>query len=750
MVERSRPASRRPLATSLRLRLFALVLVALVPAALLLVLHAGYVRTLGKQAIVAETRRLTDLASSEHEGVLRAAGDLLMVLSRTEAVRGSSGECSAFLAELRTDLQLYANLGVADADTGDVVCSALPVTEPVNVSDRDYFREALLRRGVSVGTYQIGRITGRPSLNLGYPIVTRAGDVDAVVFAAVDLEGLSSFAARAQLPANAVLTVFDSDGTILVRRPDGERWVGRAFPDASVITSAINMSQTAEVEGLDGVPRLYAFDRLRGSGDVPAAFLSIGIDEDRAFASADADLRRDLLLMACAILLGLGLAYAGARSIERPVSRLARAAARLKEGDLSARASFESPVREIEQLGTMFDEMAASLEARAAELASSVKRLENLWHVDQAILGAGSAEEIATATFDRLSSLIPFQRASVMLFEPDSEVAHVVAVRDEHGSGPEQGIVPGIGGLSPEEQGFRSVMTFPLRANGRVEGMLEFASVDTDAFTVDHDGIAREVADQLAIAVSQARLRAELIDQARELEERLDDLRRTDRHRRTLLARVVSAQEEERRRIAEDINDDPVQIMTAVGMRLDLLKARLTDDADRAAVTTLAQTVVQAIARLRGLLFELAPQVLERRGVAAAVRNYVDQRMSEGRVQVEVISRLSEEPSYETRVVVYRNIQAALANVRAHSLAAHVRVTIEPREGVLARVEDDGVGFDVGAAPEDELGHLGLMSMRERAELAGGWFRVESERGHGTTVEFWVPELAEPAAVAAT
>jgi len=483
---------------------------------------------------------------------------------------------------------------------------------------------------------------------------------------------------------------------------------------------------------------------------VPAAFLSIGIDEDRAFASADADLRRDLLLMACAILLGLGLAYAGARSIERPVSRLARAAARLKEGDLSARASFDSPVREIEQLGTVFDEMAASLEARAAELASSVKRLENLWHVDQAILGAGSAEEIATATFDRLSSLIPFQRASVMLFEPDSEVAHVVAVRDEHGSGPEQGTVPGIGGLSPEEQGFRSVMTFPLRANGRVEGMLEFASVDAGAFTVDHDGIAREVADQLAIAVSQARLRAELIDQARELEERLDDLRRTDRHRRTLLARVVSAQEEERRRIAEDIHDDPVQIMTAVGVRLDLLKARLTDDADRDAVTTLAQTVVQAIARLRGLLFELAPQVLERRGVAAAVRNYVDQRMSDGRVHVEVISRLSEEPSYETRVVVYRNLQAALANVRAHSLAAHVRVTIEPREGVLARVEDDGVGFDVGAVPEDGLGHLGLTSMRERAELAGGWFRVESERGHGTTVEFWVPELAERSAVAAT
>jgi signal transduction histidine kinase len=293
-------------------------------------------------------------------------------------------------------------------------------------------------------------------------------------------------------------------------------------------------------------------------------------------------------------------------------------------------------------------------------------------------------------------------------------------------------------------------MTFPLRANGRVEGMLEFASVDAGAFTVDHDGIAREVADQLAIAVSQARLRAELIDQARELEERLDDLRRTDRHRRTLLARVVSAQEEERRRIAEDIHDDPVQIMTAVGVRLDLLKARLTDDADRDAVTTLAQTVVQAIARLRGLLFELAPQVLERRGVAAAVRNYVDQRMSDGRVHVEVISRLSEEPSYETRVVVYRNLQAALANVRAHSLAAHVRVTIEPREGVLARVEDDGVGFDVGAVPEDGLGHLGLTSMRERAELAGGWFRIESERGHGTTVEFWVPELAERSAVAAT
>ena len=97
--------------------------------------------------------------------------------------------------------------------------------------------------------------------------------------------------------------------------------------------------------------------------------------------------------------------------------------------------------------------------------------------------------------------------------------------------------------------------------------------------------------------------------------------------------------------------------------------------------------------------------------------------------------------------MLYRIVQEALANVRKHARASSVSVLLEERQGGFnVRVEDDGEGFatgEMGPLP----GHLGLPGMRERAELAGGWSRVNSSPGAGTVVEAWVP--AEPMKVGA-
>jgi signal transduction histidine kinase len=96
----------------------------------------------------------------------------------------------------------------------------------------------------------------------------------------------------------------------------------------------------------------------------------------------------------------------------------------------------------------------------------------------------------------------------------------------------------------------------------------------------------------------------------------------------------------------------------------------------------------------------------------------------------------------EVRVTLYRIAQEAIANVIKHASARHIDVTVDEQDGgCLMRIVDDGAGL--GGTLEDRPGHLGLPSMRERAELAGGWLRVEAGDRSGTVVSAWVPMLSE-------
>jgi len=221
-----------------------------------------------------------------------------------------------------------------------------------------------------------------------------------------------------------------------------------------------------------------------------------------------------------------------------------------------------------------------------------------------------------------------------------------------------------------------------------------------------------------------------------------EELRRLDAERRRLLASLVRAQEEERRRIATDIHDDSVQVMTALTLRLDLLRRRSGDPELARELEEVAETARGAIARLRHLMFELRPPALDRDGLASALRLYLDQVGSEHGLDVLLDDRLAAEPGTEARTILYRIAQEALTNVAKHAQASRVEVELETRgEGVLLRVRDDGRGF----SPEQveragEPWHVGLTAMRERAEMAGGWCRVESQPGAGTRVEVFVPE----------
>lgn len=216
------------------------------------------------------------------------------------------------------------------------------------------------------------------------------------------------------------------------------------------------------------------------------------------------------------------------------------------------------------------------------------------------------------------------------------------------------------------------------------------------------------------------------------------ELERALAERRALLAHLVAAGEEERARIAMDIHDDSIQAITAAGMRLQILRRRLDDPEQLKLLDELEQTIQLSISRLRHLLFELRPPVLDTEGLSAALGIYLEE-VDDADTAYRLDDELSVQPSPETRTILYRIVQEALTNVRKHAKASEATVTLlEVKNGFLARISDDGVGF-VAADAEPVPGHLGLAAMRERAELAGGWLSIEAAPGGGTTLEVWIP-----------
>lgn len=250
------------------------------------------------------------------------------------------------------------------------------------------------------------------------------------------------------------------------------------------------------------------------------------------------------------------------------------------------------------------------------------------------------------------------------------------------------------------------------------------------------DRLAR-LAPAIRAAVERRALRAEADEQRARV-------RAVAEQRRRLLLRLARAQEEERRRIAEGIHDDSIQFISASAIRLSTLRRKLDDPKLSTDLARVEETLGLAIERLRRLIFELRPSLLDRSGLAAALREFVDSLGTEQRASEYVIDdRMTHEPPGDIRAALYRLIVEALRNAERHARASRIEVILQQHKGgVAATVRDDGVGFDTDAT-EQAAGHLGLTTIRERAASLGGSVRISSTAGQGTSVEIWIPEAEE-------
>ncbi len=212
--------------------------------------------------------------------------------------------------------------------------------------------------------------------------------------------------------------------------------------------------------------------------------------------------------------------------------------------------------------------------------------------------------------------------------------------------------------------------------------------------------------------------------------------------RRQLLRRIVSVEEATRQRLAEELHDDPIQVLTALNLRLGMLRRKaeqLGVDLDFEPVEQLAGGTIDS---LRRILFELLPPGLAAGSLLAAVRTQAAQLRADADVEVTVDVGDVGDVAPEVVAAAYRIVQEALANVRRHAQARRASVRIVVDEELEIEVVDDGVGITTDTLP-DAPGHIGLRSMRERARGLGGWCVVERAPDGGTRARAALP-LSDP------
>ena len=252
------------------------------------------------------------------------------------------------------------------------------------------------------------------------------------------------------------------------------------------------------------------------------------------------------------------------------------------------------------------------------------------------------------------------------------------------------------------------------------------------------DGFSREDAWVLQKAGLAAGLVWQLKYAETDLKKTVDRLQKVDAARQMLLKNVSTAVDQARKRFAGDLHDDALQKLTAAELQLQRLAE---PNGDPAGVLNEAQALLaQTEEALRRLLFEVRPPALEvPGGFIETIRERVRLLKSLTAAEVETYLDIPDELSYEYRSMLFRQLTEAMANVEKHASATRVKVTLQVQDGgIHGVVEDDGRGF-VLAEREHLPGHLGLLALNERALLAGGWNKITSEPGLGTTVEFWLP-----------
>jgi signal transduction histidine kinase len=276
------------------------------------------------------------------------------------------------------------------------------------------------------------------------------------------------------------------------------------------------------------------------------------------------------------------------------------------------------------------------------------------------------------------------------------------------------------------------IYCFPLRSGFSAYGVLLFGHPQPGFFTRDRREILDILGGQAVIAIQNARLYQDVVDERE---------------------RMIEAQEEARKKLARDLHDGPTQSVSAIAMRVNMAQRIMLKDPKAAGeeLVRIEELARRTTKEIRHMLFTLRPLVLESQGLVAALQSMAD-KIKETYSQNVIISveeNILNDFEVGKQGVVFFIVEEAVTNARKHARAEHIWVNLRSfeKEMALLEVRDDGVGFDVAAVNRsyDQRGSLGMVNLRERTELVNGVMNIQSSSGKGTRVQVYIP-LTEEAA----
>ena len=358
--------------TSLNFRLWLTIAIAVLPV-LLFVFFDFHER---REQAVAETRaeialRLAD-ANREAQAAHRAVALVLRIMARSNDLQAlDSAQCSGIAGRLLESLDGFANIGAALPD-GEIFCSGRPMSAPVTVIDRAWFRTSLDSDEISPGEFVIGRVSGTPGMAFGYPLRAADGTLRAVIFATITVAWFDRLIEGFRLPEGWEASVISNSGLVLAHQPERapEGWRAHKVPATTLARMAAVVRDEggiAELAGIDGVQRLYGIgvpDFAPGSG-----FFAIGAPLERSLEAAGQRLLMHLALVAAIALASALIARLYIyRLIEVWATRVRGAIAEIAAGRRDARIGQATGVAELDALSEGIDQMALEIGKREGEL----------------------------------------------------------------------------------------------------------------------------------------------------------------------------------------------------------------------------------------------------------------------------------------------------------------------------------------------------------------------------------------------
>ncbi|MCX7149459.1 MAG: PAS domain S-box protein, partial [Rhodocyclales bacterium] len=484
----------------------------------------------------------TKVIAARQQYIVAKADAILndLMLSPELRTGAPAATCAQVLSARLRQQQEFAQIGRTRPD-GELICAAVAAKGRVSFADRSWFRPTLQSHGMVISEVLTGLILNKPIIVFAKAMRDEAGGVTGVLFLSLDLEWLHRELAAASLPEGARLVVVDAKGTVAVRHPDPEGWVGKSaehLPLFQRVQAAGGEGVTEDI-GLEGERRIFAYTTLLDTVSGPLrVWLSVPKAVIEAPAWRDAWLSFGMTLAVLFASLGL-LVWGGDRLVTRPLLTLSRAATRFSAGDLSVRSGLPHTDDEVGRLARTLDETAAGIEDRERRLTYSNRALRVLSAGNRTLLRATGEQELLAEMCRAMVEAGGYRMAWVGYAENDNKIRPVASW------GAEPDFLDGLNipwdetapGCAPtgmaihwgtpvtcnnvqadpdcaswqewaQRYGYASSLAIPLRVDGAVIGALNIYAAEPNAFAEDAVKMLSEAADDLAYGIALQRAKA--------------------------------------------------------------------------------------------------------------------------------------------------------------------------------------------------------------------------------------------------